>query len=58
MQVSKENKQVPPVWAQSLLIPKRSMPQLSYSHIKLLLYIEEGIKLAHYEVKQLRDIES
>ena len=54
--VSKWNKQVPTVLAESLLIQKESISQLSYS-LKLLVAIEEGTKRAYYEVEQLRDVE-
>ena len=48
---------MPTVSAQSLLIQKESISQLSYSHFKLLVAIEEGTKRAYYEVEQLRDVE-
>ena len=47
---------MPTVSAQSLLIQKESISQLSYS-LKLLVAIEEGTKRAYYEVEQLRDVE-
>ena len=47
---------MPTVSAQSLLIQKESISQLSYS-LKLLVAIEEGTKRAYYEVEQLGDVE-